>query len=335
MTQLSVIIVNYKSAGFIIDCLQSASQFPSFTSFEWIIVDNQSNDNSRELITNQFPNVIWHDMGYNAGFARANNAGIRLAKGANVLLLNPDTLILDDAIAVCLQKFTTSKDVACGVQMLNKDRTTQISGSHFMKGGLNHLLPLPYWGKFLKIISSLLNVKKPSIEKAANEEKVDWISGAFLMVKSDMIQQCGLMDEDFFLYGEEVEWCSRLGKAGTLCIYGAIHIIHIMGEVISANSNSDDKSYTNLFDKKGLQLMISNHVRIRKQYGVGWFLVQLLNYTIAVPVFFIGTFLEQLLRLNNPFKDFGKAIGLARNVLIIWAHCITIIQNKPHFYKVL
>jgi len=335
MTQLSVIIVNYKSAGFIIDCLQSASQFPSFNDFEWIIVDNQSNDDSKEIITNQFPNVIWHDMGYNAGFARANNAGIRLAKGEYILLLNPDTLILNDAIAVCLQKFSNSNDVACGVQMLNKDRTTQISGSHFMKGGLNHLLPLPYWGHFLKLISSMFKVKKPSIEKASAEEKVDWISGAFLMVKTDAIKKCGLLDEDFFLYGEEVEWCSRLGKIGTLSIYGAIHIIHIMGEVISANANSADKSYTNLFDKKGLQLIMSNHVRIRKQYGIIWFLIQLMNYSIAVPIFFVGSFLEQLFQFKNPFKDFGKAMGLARNVLLIWAHCITIIQNRPHFYKVL
>lgn len=335
MQSLSIIIVNYKSASFIVDCLNSASAFPSFNQFEWIVVDNQSNDNSKEIITGSFPNVVWHDMGYNAGFARANNAGMQISKGEYILLLNPDTLILNDAIHVCLQKFATTNDVACGVQMLNKDLTTQISGSRFMKGGLNHLLPLPYWGKMLKWISAGLNVKKPSIEKAAATEKVDWISGAFLMVKKTAIESAGYMDEDFFLYGEEVEWCSRLGKKGSLSIYGEINIIHIMGEVIASNAQSDDKSYTNLFDKKGLQLILSNHVRIRKQYGLFWFFVQLLNYTLAVPVFFIASFLEHLIQFQNPFKDFGKAAGLASNVLAVWRHCYTIIQNKPHFYKVL
>jgi len=150
--KLSIIIVNYKSSHFIKDCLQSAVAFESYKSFEWIIVDNNSKDQSKELLLNEFPFLLWYDMGYNAGFARANNAGIKLAKGESILLLNPDTIILKDAINVCLQDFTNSNNVACGVQMLNKDLTTQISGSHFMKGGINHLLPLPYWGNFLKQI---------------------------------------------------------------------------------------------------------------------------------------------------------------------------------------
>ncbi len=333
--KLSVIIVNYKSAGFIIDCLNSASQFESFSTYEWIIVDNQSNDQSKELILSNFPNVEWIQMDYNAGFARANNAGIKIAKGEVVLLLNPDTIILDDAIKDCLEKFVASSEVACGVQMLNKDRTPQISGSHFMKGGINHLLPLPYWGAFLKIVASLFKVKKPSIEKASPFEYVDWISGAFLMVKKNIIEKSGLMDEDFFLYGEEVEWCSRLKKYGELCIYGNIHIIHIIGEVISKNSNSSDKSYTNLFDKKGLQLILSNHVRIRKQYGIIWFLFQLLNYTLAVPFFLILSTIFQLLQFKNPFKEYKNILGLAKNVLIVWLHSPSIIQNRPYFYKVL
>ena len=189
--KLSVIIVNYKSSSFIVDCLKSASQFESFVNYEWIIVDNNSDDNSKEVITSNFPDIIWIQMGYNAGFARANNTGIKAAKGEVVLLLNPDTIILNDAIKACLDKFLLSNDAACGVQMFNTDMTHQISGSKFMKGGINHLLPLPYWGKILKSIAFILNVEKPSIENASENENVDWISGAFLMVKKKTIQQCG------------------------------------------------------------------------------------------------------------------------------------------------
>lgn len=332
---LSIIIVNYRSAAYIVDCLHSAVQFSSAQGFEWIVVDNASGDDSKEQIVDKYPFVKWVEMGYNAGFARANNEGIRQSKGDVVLLLNPDTIIIDDAIARCYEKFRQGSFAACGIQLLYRDGTPQISGSHFMKGGLNHLLPLPYWGGFLKMIAGLLNTKKPSIEVAAAEEKVDWISGAFLMVKKNAIEKAGLMDEDFFLYAEEVEWCSRLKKAGKLCIYGDIKMTHLVGETIQGATGSKNKSYENLFDRKGLQYIMSNHVRIRKQYGVGWFLFQLLNYTWGVPVFFLCSFFYNLFHAKSPADDFALAAGLARNVAILWRLTPTIVRNKPHFYKML
>ena len=108
--------------------------FESYKNFEWIVIDNDSKDASKETILQEFPFVLWHDMGYNAGFARANNAGIRMAKGENILLLNPDTLILKDALQKTLDLFSNSNYAACGDQMLQPNLTTQISGSHFMKG---------------------------------------------------------------------------------------------------------------------------------------------------------------------------------------------------------
>ncbi len=331
---LSIIIVNYKASAFIIDCLESALQFPSSKNFEWIIVDNDSRDNSKEIITSKYPFVKWIEMNANAGFARANNRAIKESKNEIVLLLNPDTIILDDAINNCLQKFITRKnDVACGVQMLNPDGSPQTSGSFFSPKGLNHLLPLPYWGGFIKALANLFNARKPSIEKANAEEKVDWISGAFVMIKKAAIEKIGLMDEDFFLYAEEVEWCSRLAKVGDLFIYGNINIIHIIGEIIQGAAGSDDKSYFNLYDKKGLQLIVSNHVRIRKQYGVFWFLFHLINYTFTIPVFMICSFFHHLFLFVNPFADWKKIKALTKNVIKVWQLSPIIIKNKPHFYK--
>src|SRR5262245_59280571 len=105
-------------------------------------------------------------MNDNAGFARANNKGIESSNCEVVLLLNHDILVEDDAISKCLQQFKQSSYVACGVQLLNPDKTPQISGSYFMKGGLNHLLPLPVLGKFLKWMGSKMKVEKPSIMEA-------------------------------------------------------------------------------------------------------------------------------------------------------------------------
>ena len=161
---LSIIIVNYKSSQLILDCLKSAFQFPSSYDFEWIIVDNHSEDNSKELIITTFPQVRWVPLDRNEGFGRANNAGIQIAKYDTYLFLNPDTYLLDDVIYKCYSRFIASEYVACSVQLLHADGSPQITGNNFMLGGINHLLPLPYLGKLLQVIASLFKVKRPSTE---------------------------------------------------------------------------------------------------------------------------------------------------------------------------
>lgn len=307
-------------------------KFASAENFEWLVVDNDSGDNSHDEIIQRFPFVHWIEMGYNAGFARANNAGIKASSGDAVLLLNPDTLVIDDAIDTCFNRLMQSGCVACSVQLVNPDGSNQISGNYFMKGGINHLLPLPYYGRFLKRVAVFLKSRTPHVDQPGAEEFVDWINGAFLMVKRSGIDKTGLMDEDFFLFAEETEWCSRLGKAGRLCIFGDIKMIHLQGEITNEKTGSDYKGYNNLFDQKGLQLMVSNHLRIRKQYGIGWFLFQLLNVSVAIPVFMIGHLVTKSKKFPGE-PGWKELKGLTRNVLKIWRLTPLIIRNKPHFYK--
>ena len=322
---LSIIIVNYRSTKYILDCLQSAGPvLMQNKEIEWIIVDNDSNDDGENQIRSLFPQVQFLQMGNNAGFARANNAGIKIAKGAHVLLLNPDTLLPENSILNCVQRLAASDCVACGVQLVHADKTPQFSGSYFTKGGLNHVLELPYWGNTVKWVANVLNVSKPSFIQVEKEIKVDWVSGAFLMVKQSAIKKAGLMDEDFFLYAEEVEWCSRLGKIGPLCLFGDITMVHLIGT-----------TYSNLSDKTGLQLMISNHVRIRKQYGIFWFILLLLNYTWAVPYAFIASVIIHTIKGKSPFTELDYLSGFAKNVGTIWTMLPTIILGKKYFYKFL
>ncbi|QEC65951.1 glycosyltransferase family 2 protein [Panacibacter ginsenosidivorans] len=332
---LSIIIVNYRCAALILDCIESALQYSSGPNFQWIIVDNNSNDNSKEIITAKYPFIKWIDMGYNAGFARANNEGIRQSKEETVLLLNPDTIILDDAIEKCLLRFLPSSYIACSVQLLNTDKSPQITGNFFMKGGLNHLLPLPYLGALLRKMAFVIKVKKTNIAAASTEEKVDWINGAFMMVKKNAIESAGMFDEDFFLYSEEIEWCSRLNKVGNICVYGDLHTIHIQGEAINSSTQSTDKGYQNIFDKKGLQLMVSNHLRIRKQFGIAWFLFHLFMHTVDVPLFFFCSIIDNILHFRNPFAQVKNIAGFTRNVLRLWSLVLKIISGKPYFYKML
>ena len=317
------------------DCLHSLYAFNSLLSFEVIVVDNHSGDESEHVIKSNYPQVKWLQMGYNAGFARANNAGIKAAEGQVYLLLNPDTLAIDDAITVCYHQLTSSNYVAAGVQLLNEDGSSQISGSFFVKWGLNHLLPIPYWGSFIRWLGYQLGSKVPSVFEAAEVEKVDWINGAFLMVKKEAVEKAGLLDEDFFLYAEEIEWCSRLKRVGDLCILGALKMIHLQGESVNASHKDEGKGYYGLFTKKDLQVMVSNHLRIRKQYGVVAFLFLLINYTFGVFLFFLGSFFQHLFSFQNPFKAWPKGFLFLKNVFKIWGLSPKIIKGKPHFYKVM
>jgi len=284
-------------------------------------------------VQEQYPFIKWIDMSYNAGFARANNKGITESSGDIVLLLNPDTLMQDDAIEQCFRRLAASVYVACGVQLLNPDGSPQISGNYAMRGGLNYLLPLPYAGNWLKRLGDMGGVQKPNVPHATVETEVDWINGAFLMVKKTAIEKAGLLDEDFFLYSEEAEWCSRLKKTGPLCIWGDLHIVHLQGEISNKSFGSAGKGYYNLFDRKGLQIMMSNFVRIRKQFGVPWFLLQLLFYTLEVPVFFTGLLLSALFsRRRYSWQQFR---GYCSNLWVLWRKSPVILRNRPYFYKFL
>lgn len=331
--KLSILIVNYKSARLVLDCIRSVYQFP-VNNIEIIVIDNASGDDLERLLKNEFPAVKYCQMGYNAGFARANNEGIRRAGGDAVLLLNSDTIVKENAVNNCFHKLMAGEDMACGVQLLNPDGSPQISGNYVMKGGLNVLLPLPFMGNFLRSIAFAFKAKKTNIPEAKGVVEVDWINGAFLMVKKKAIELSGLLDEDFFLYAEEAEWCSRIKKTGKLYIYGDEHVIHLQGETANEAFGSKGNGYQNLFDRKGLQIMLSNFVRIRKQFGVGWFLVNLFTYLADIPVFFIGLLICKIFFLKTVYS-FSDLRAFTGNMFQLVKLVPVIIRNKPYFYKVL
>lgn len=132
---LSVVIVNYKSLDDIENCLTSAFQYESAKEMEWIIINNDTTEKEGMKITEKFPSAKWIDLGYNGGFARANNRGIAAAKGDTVLLLNPDTVILDDAISKCYKRLSESSEIGASVQLLNLDGSLQITGYSVITGG--------------------------------------------------------------------------------------------------------------------------------------------------------------------------------------------------------
>jgi GT2 family glycosyltransferase len=330
---LSIVLVNFKSPQLHIDCLAEIYKDPVASTFEIIEVDNNSGDDSRQRITSAFPAVKWVQLDSNAGFSRANNAGIRVSTGDTILLLNGDTLPRGRDIEGCYRRLLSSEYVACGVQLLNPDGTPQISGNYVMKGGLNYLLPMPYLGSAIGSMARWAKVKKPHVPGRGGIIEVDWINGAFLMVKREAMDKVGAMDEDFFLYAEESEWCGRLRKVGKICLYGDLEVVHLQGLTANLAFGSDGKGYINIYDRKGLQLMLSNFVRIRKQFGVGWFLVQLLFYILDIPVFLVGMIVSRL--LGKPHYSWKHFRQYCSNVGFVISISPKIIRNKPYFYKVI
>lgn len=332
---LSIIIVNYKSCQLVMDCVSSVYNETTDHSFEIIVVDNDSKDDCKKALQNKFPEVLWVQMDYNSGFARANNAAIRIAKGKNVLLLNSDTVVLEGALDKVLSLFDNDTTVVgCGVQLLNPDGSHQISGAHFVKGGLNFLLPLPYLGKFVRYWGYKLKSRVPSITTVEEKIFVDWIVGAFLMVRANVLEKSGLLDEDFFMYAEEIEWCSRLRKQGNLCLYGTPKVLHLGGATSGDYyDTAENENGKNLWNKKGKQVMLSMMLRTRKQYGVAWFLLMLGIFLFEIPVFAVGILIEKWFRKKTAFT-WNNLVNYCKNIGCVLSHSGRIIANKPFFYKV-
>jgi len=322
---LSVVIVNYHSTPWLTKLFASVEQWYASDNIEWIVVNNASGLGDKQELLNQFSFVSWLEMGYNAGFARACNKGIEASKGDTVLLLNPDTYFTDNSLVACYNNLMTSNAIASGVQLYTPYGLPQYSASHFMRGGLNYLLKIPIWGSILKKLASIANVAKPSLDKAVGTMQVGWISGAFLMAKKEAIDKAGMLDDSFFLYGEEVEWCYRLGKIGTLELYGNLSVVHLEGVNISNASGSEVNDYNYLFDKKGLQLIVSNHLLVRKVYGIHWCLFHYLNYMWGAIICLIA----------NPINQKKNAIQFMGNCLRLTTWMPAILLNVKKLYKVL
>ena len=250
-------------------------------------------------------------------------------------MLNTDTIIINGAIDKCFSKFIQDNAIVCGIQLLSKDGSEQISGSFFVKGGLNLLLPLPYFGKLIRAIAYAIQSPVPHAKSAIDRQEVDWINGAYLMIKKEIISTVGMMDEDFFLYAEEVEWCWRIGKKGTLVIYSNIAITHLEGGSSNDFFGAHAKGYYSLYDKRGFQLMVSNLLRIRKQYGVTWFLFILACYAIEIPIYFIGNILTLAFNLDQWKTWITSPFLYFKNIIKLLLLSPRIVSGKPHFYKVI
>lgn len=255
---VSVLVVSWNTCEILQNCLQSIYDQTKNISFEVIVIDNCSSDGSAKMVRTVFPRATLIENNGNSGFAKANNQGMAIAKGKYVLLLNPDTVVLEGAIQ---KAFSYAEDhvgaavVGCQV-WLNEEEIQQtcfafpsVWGILVMKLGLRRLFPR----------SRVFGWIDYGDWDRKKERVVDVVSGMFMLVRQTAIDQVGVMDEDYFIYAEETDWCCRFHRAGWQCLFTPIaRIIHLDG-----GNKSTDLVKTKMY----VQMQKSILIYLRKQRG--------------------------------------------------------------------
>ena len=228
--KLSVIIVNYKVKHYLEQCLRSVAEASRGIAVEVIVVDNASGDGSVESLRERFPDVTIIASEENLGFARANNLAIRNSHGQYVLLLNPDTIVAEDTFRDFISFMDSTPDAGgCGAYMLHTDGSFAPESRRglptpfvaFCKmSGLASLFPKSrtFGRYYMRYLS----------ENEVN--RIEIMSGAFMFLRRDALDKAGLLDEDFFMYGEDIDLSYRILKAGYNNYFLPSRILHYKGE---------------------------------------------------------------------------------------------------------
>lgn len=246
---VSIIIVSYNVKDFLKNCLESVIKFTKNVNYEIIVVDNASTDDSLSYLRDlsDVSNLKFIDAKENGGFAKGNNLGIKQAKGKYILLLNPDTLLIENSIERMFLWMEAHKDVAvASCQLVDNEQKILPTGGYFPT-----LQRIFYWAFFIDDIFKNIKSYHPKV----NEEEQDWVTGAFFMIKKEVINKVGILDENFFMYGEELEWCMRFKEEGYKVGYTPItKIIHL-------ERKSSDSLPRNaiLGEFKGLKYIYAKH----------------------------------------------------------------------------
>ncbi|MCK4223720.1 MAG: glycosyltransferase family 2 protein [candidate division Zixibacteria bacterium] len=233
--KLSIIIVSYNTKELLIECLFSVFNSLKNVDFETIVIDNDSKDGSAEEVQNHFPKVRLIKNQNNKGFAAANNQGLRLMRGKYAVLLNPDTLVVNSSLTKMVKFLEEHKRVGMlGCKIVNPDGSLQPSA--FPLPTLKDLIlsgfaaSWIFWGRYVQRYSSRHYVPQKV------PVKVGWVSGACLMIRKRTMDEIGLLDENFFLFSEDVDWCIRASRKGWAVIfYPEATIIHYGGRSAQKN----------------------------------------------------------------------------------------------------
>jgi N-acetylglucosaminyl-diphospho-decaprenol L-rhamnosyltransferase len=234
---ISIIIVSWNTVALLKECLSSVlKSLQNIEKGELIVVDNNSSDNSVFLLEQEFPQARLIKNDSNLGFSKANNQGIVACKGRYLLLLNSDTIVNDNLLPNLIEFMDEHPDAgACGVRLIRPDGTTQPFGF-----GND-----PTLGYLIERVLTSYILHKPLHNWSPDKViESDWVSGACLMLRSEVIHHTGPLDENIFMYFEDNDLCLRIRKAGWKVYYNPhISVMHLGGQ--SLIKNTEARTYYN------------------------------------------------------------------------------------------
>ena len=301
---LSVVIVNYNVKYYLEQCLESVRRASQGLQVEVFVVDNLSTDGSVPYLRERFPDVTFIENNENVGFARANNQAIRQSRGEYVLLLNPDTILCEDT----LRRFVDFMDAhpeagAAGAYMLHADGTFAPESRRglptpfvaFCKmSGLTRLFPKSRL--FGRYYMGYLDVNEVN--------RIEAISGACMMLRREALDRVGLLDEDFFMYGEDIDLSYRILQGGYHNYFLPVRMLHYKGE--STVKNSYRYVYT---------FYQAMRLFFRKHYShYSWVISLPINLAIWASSFM--TYVANRLR----YRKKRRGTSLSLNALVIGQH---------------
>ncbi len=245
---LSIIYVNYKTSKDILNSLASIVKYEkNYKSYEFIIVDNDSGDSGIEIIRKNYPFVKIIQAPKNGGFAYGNNIGINNSNGDMLLLLNPDTYLTNNGIELLLSRIQNDSSIdIIGPQLLNVDGTNQSAIAPKSYLTLWQLLCDQLFLNRLFKKSKIFNSYLKTYLDPEKESFVTCVSGAAFMFRRNIIDKIGLLDELFFIYFEETDYCLRADKHGLkMLYYPGSKITHLYG---SSNTPGSERSISYYVD---------------------------------------------------------------------------------------
>lgn len=252
--KLSVVIVNYNVKHFLEQCLNSLEQAAAGIDYETIVVDNASTDGSTEYITARFPKVKWMACRENNGFSKGNNIAIAQSKGEYILMLNPDTIVTKEAIEGCIEFMDRNSDAgACGAYMLRTNGTFAPESRRALPTPFVAFCKMSGLSKLFPKSRTFGRYYMQYLDK--NEvNQIEIISGAYMMLRHKTIKKTGALDEDFFMYGEDIDLSYRILKSGYKNYFLPLRILHYKGE----STNKSTYRYVHTF-YRAMQLFFKKH----------------------------------------------------------------------------
>lgn len=290
--QLTIIVVNWNTRDLLRECLNSIPTAAADLTYEVIVIDNGSIDGSGEMVADQFPWVRLVENKQNLGFAAANNQAIALSRARHVLLLNSDARLLSGAAHTLVKYLDAHPQVGIvGPQLLNSDLTYQGSWAEF-----------PTLVGELLLLTDLARIAygpaypSPPAEQSRKQRMVDWVSGACLMARRAAIDAVGPLDEAYFMYAEETDWCYRMKQNGwSVAFVPEAVAIHASGA-----------SSRRVPERRRAQIYRSKWLFMRKHYGG----VMAASFKLLVRIasaFKLGVWLSVTLSRNPILRESARS----------------------------